>query len=170
MEWTKIIKKVAPTIAMAAGGGPFGGTAVKFLLDKLLPDNPGADEGDLQELIANASPETLKQIKTLDNDFKVKMKELGIKEKDLMVKDRQGARKLFEVNIWPQIILSTIFIVGYFVILGNVMNKRITLDAGMKALVFTLIGVITGEVPRIMAFWFGSSMGSKEKTNKLNKT
>lgn len=166
MEWTEIIKKVAPTLAMAAGGGPFGGTAVKFLLDNLLPEKQNADEGDLQEAIEFASPETLSQIKALDYQFKTHMKDLGIKEKDLIVKDRQSARKLFEVNIYPQIVLSGVFIVGYFIILSRIMSRGITLDDGMKALVFTLIGVITGEIPRIMAFWFGSSMGSKEKTGK----
>lgn len=165
MEWPKLINRFAPMLATAAGG-PFAGTAVKVLIDALLPDKVDADEGDLQEAIQNATPEVFSRIKQVEADFKVKMKELNIKEKDLLYKDIQSARKMFGVNIYPQIILSAVFIIGYFLILGKVMGQAITLDEGMKALVFTLIGVITGEIPRIMAFWFGSSMGSKEKTEK----
>lgn len=168
--WIDIVKKIAPTLVAAAGGGPFGGIAVKYLTDALLPDKPGADEGDLQAFLETASPEDLARVRQLDQDFKVKMKELGIQEKDLILKDKQNARKMFEVNIYPQIVLSAVFIVGYFIILRNVMSVGITLDDGMKALVFTLIGVITGEIPRIMAFWFGSSMGSKEKTKKITES
>ena len=165
MEWPKLINRFAPMLATAASG-PFAGTAVKVLIDALLPDKVDADEGDLQEAIQNATPEVFSRIKQVEADFKVKMKELNIKEKDLLYKDIQSARKMFGVNIYPQIILSAVFIIGYFLILGKVMGQAITLDEGMKALVFTLIGVITGEIPRIMAFWFGSSMGSKEKTEK----
>jgi hypothetical protein len=37
----------------------------------------------------------------------------------------------------------------------------------MLVLVSTLLGVFTGEVPRIMAFWFGSSTGSKIKDSAM---
>jgi hypothetical protein len=164
-DWKGILKGIAPTLATAAGG-PMAGTAVKFLAEKFL-GNPDAGEEEIAAALQSATPEQLGKLREIDNAFKLEMKRIGVDVFKLEVEDKKSARDLFKVNIWPQIILSAIFITGYFFILYHVMTAAMTLDEGMKALVFTLIGVITGEVPRIMAFWFGSSMGSKEKTQKM---
>jgi len=167
-DWKKVVRSIAPVIGTAIGG-PFGGAAVSALSSVLLGE-PEASEEELAQAIERATPEQLVALKKADNDFKVKMRELGVKESELVYKDIQGARNLFLVNIWPQIVLSGIFIVGYFIILYYVLSGVMASDTptDVKMLIAALIGVITGEIPRIMTFWFGSSMGSKEKTAKLN--
>ncbi len=84
--------------------------------------------------------------------------------------DRDSARRLFYVNKWPQIILSAVFIVGYFFILGLLVSGTLMISSEVKETVILLIGLLTREVPTIMQFWFGSSSGSKDKTGKLGLT
>jgi len=164
--WKDIIKTIAPLLGTALGG-PFGGMATKFIAGKLLGDE-NASEADLEELIINQSPEMMTKLRLADQEFKVKMKELGIRREQLENEDRQSARELFKVNKWPQIVLSALFITGYFIILGLLMSGTITINDAVKDIVLLLIGMLTREVPTIMQFWFGSSSGSKDKTAKLS--
>lgn len=163
--WKDIVRKLAPTLG-AALGGPLAGAGVKFIADKLL-GKPDANEGDIASFILGASPEQLAELKRIDNDFAVKMRELEIDVFKIEVEDRQGARQLFNVNMWPQIILSALFLVGYFTLLGLLISGSLALPQDTLTLVTALIGVITAGVTGIMQFWFGSSAGSKEKTAKL---
>lgn len=164
--WKDILKKVAPLIG-ASLGGPFGGMATKFLAEKFL-GNSEATEEDLEKAILAATPQKLVELKKINDEYKLEMKKLGIREQELHHEDKKSARSLFKLNIWPQIILSGLFIIGYFVILGMILGGTIIIEESIRPLIFILIGIITGEVPRIMAFWFGSSMGSKEKTAKTS--
>jgi len=95
------------------------------------------------------------------------MKELGIREEELAYQDTAGARKLFEINIWPQIVLSAFYTIGYFTVLILLMTKTIDLSADMQPTFNIILGVLTAAIPMILQFWFGSSTGSKEKTAKL---
>lgn len=162
MNWKDIVKNVAPAIG-AALGGPMGGMATKFIAEKLL-GREDATESDVADYMLTASPEKLVELKKLEADFKVRMRELDIDVFALEVQDRDSARQLFKVNIWPQIVLSTIYILGYFVVLYTVLTQQFDIPQNMEALVNVLIGVMTAAVPTILQFWFGSSVGSKEKT------
>ena len=165
MSWQDIVKAVAPTLGMALGG-PMGGAATKFLTDKLLGDN-GGDSEDLESFILGASPEQLAELKKIDNEFKVKMRELDINVYELEQKSVEGARGLYKVNIWPQIVLSAIFIIGYFGILYMLFSGEVSISESQRDVVNILLGVLTAAVPQILSFWFGSSLGSKEKTHSM---
>lgn len=169
MSWKDIVRKVAPTLGTALGG-PLAGTAVKFIADQVL-GRPEASEDEVAEFVLSASPDKLVELKRIDADFKVRMKEIGVDVFKLEVEDRKSARDLAKVDMRPQIVLSALFITGYFAILGVVLFylQGADLSEGIKTLAVALIGVITGEVPRIMSFWFGSSLGSKEKTVALGR-
>lgn len=166
-DWKSLVKTVAPVLGTALGG-PFGGMATKWLSGQLLGDED-AGEDALAEAIGNANPEMFAKIRALNQDFEKEMARIGLEEKQLVVDDRKNARELFKVNIWPQIVLSIIYITGYFTILGVVLTGAVEIDPTLQPLVNVLIGVITGTVPMIMQFWFGSSLGSKEKTKHLAK-
>ena len=163
--WQDIVKTIAPVIGTAIGG-PFGGMATKFLAGALLGDE-GATEDQVQDAIMSQNPEILTKLRIAGQDFKIRMKELGISEEQLKNEDRASARELYKVNKWPQIVLSAMFIVGYFIVLTLMMSGEFTIQAAVKDIVILLIGMLTREVPTIMQFWFGSSSGSKDKTAKL---
>jgi len=162
MNWKDIVASVAPVLGTALGG-PFGGMAAKFLGNALTGDeNTGEDV--LEEMVKSANPDLMFQIKELDATFKLEIKRLGLKEKQLVVDDRKDARKLFTVDKRPQIILSGVFILGYFTLVYALITGGFKVDPTQTALVATLIGVLTAGVSNIMQFWFGSSSGSKDKT------
>jgi len=165
VSWQDIVKAVAPTLGMALGG-PMGGAATKFLADKLLGKD-GGDNKDLESFVLGANPEQLAELKKIDSEFKVKMRELDIDVFALEIKDLDSARGLFKVNIWPQIVLSAIFITGYFAILYMLFSGGVAISESMRDVVNILLGVLTAAVPQILSFWFGSSLGSKEKTHSM---
>jgi len=156
-----VIAAIAPTLGTALGG-PLGGLAGNILASQL-----GGDEASAEKAILTQDPETLLKIKQAESDFKVKLRELDISEEDIHAKDRQSARDLAKVDMGPQKLLSLVFIGGYFIIVALLLVSDITINPGMKETFILLIGVVTGNVPAIMQFWFGSSTGSKEKTAGL---
>lgn len=169
MSWKEIVRSVAPTIGTALGG-PMAGMATKFIAEKML-GNKDAVEQEIQEFVLNASPEELVKLKELEQQFILDMKQLDIDVYELEVKDRDSARKLFEVNIWPQITLSTVFVLGYFGVLYFLMSgtdpQSLVQNPTMTGVFTTVLGVLTAAIPQILNFWFGSSLGSKEKTRGM---
>ncbi len=161
MDWKSLVKTIAPTIGTALLG-PAGGIAVKYLGEKFLGKSD-ATEQDVAEAVLSASPEKLLDLKKMDADFKVRMRELDIDVFKLEVQDRQSARELAKINMWPQIILSVLYTVGYFVMLGLFMAGKINVVTEFKAEFNIVLGVMTAAQVKIMDFWFGSSSGSKEK-------
>ncbi|TVZ41591.1 hypothetical protein P886_0938 [Alteromonadaceae bacterium 2753L.S.0a.02] len=167
--WKEIVRNIAPTIGTALGG-PMAGTATKFIADKLL-GKPEASDSEIEDAILNASPEQLAKLKEIETQFKLDMRKLDIDIYELEYKDRDSARKLFEVNIWPQIILSSVFVLGYFTVLFILIKNPESLsgeNANLMGVFTTVLGVLTAAIPQILNFWFGSSLGSKEKTRGLN--
>lgn len=162
----EILKKVAPTVATAVGG-PFGGIAAAAVASAL-----GVDSDNVEDAIISASPDTLLKVKMADHDFKVKMAELGIKEQQLAIRevevhaeDRSSARTMAaKLGMWPQVVLSIVYTVGYFVMLYLLVSGHWSPPEGSQELVAGLVGVLTAGVVKVMDFWFGSSVGSKQKT------
>ncbi|WP_160153332.1 hypothetical protein [Microbulbifer sp. ALW1] len=166
MNWKGLVKNVAPTIG-AALGGPAAGTAVKFLADRFLGD-PEADEKDLAELVLNSSPEQLAELRKLDNEFRVQMRQLDIDVFALEVDDRKDARGMAaKTSLTPQIILSSLFIAGYFGLIWALFSGQVVMTPDIEKTSTLMLGVITGAIPMILQFWFGSSQGSKDKTAQM---
>jgi len=161
----QVVGAVAPTIATALGG-PFAGVAMKFLADKL-----GIDEtGEVEEFLVAAGndPDKLLALKQADQDFKVKLRELDIKEYELDVRDRDSARELGEKKgLHAQHTLSGVYSVGYFGIFGLILTGVVSEQILQLSVVSALVGALTAAQLQIMNFWFGSSRGSKDKTEAM---
>lgn len=162
-DWKGFVGSVAPTLATALGG-PMAGMATKAIADALGVDN---EEIEISKALATANPETLVKLKEIDKNFDIEMKKLNISLEEIAYKDRDSARNLFRVDKRPQIALSALFIVGYFVILSLMLAGVFTIPEGLMEPVLLLLGMLSREVPTIMQFWFGSSTGSKDKTKVM---
>ena len=161
-DWKKTLAAVAPTLATALGG-PLAGAATQAIGAALLGKDRVFDEDMISQAITGANPNQLVDLKKADNDFKLKTKELNID-------DRKSARKLaVDTSILPQVLLSTIYTVGYFMLMFELISGGITIAPEMAAPFNILLGIMTAAQAQIMNFWFGSSSGSKEKTSKLAK-
>lgn len=167
MSWKSLVRAIAPTIGSALSG-PLGGAATKFLTDAFLPDGDDS-EGNLDKFLMSANPDALTKLKELELEFKAKTEALEVDVFKLEVADRESAREMAaDAGMWPQIMFSLIFFVAYFGLIYSLFSGQIVLDDSIRDISNILIGVITASLPGIINFWFGSSEGSKRKTNKLS--
>lgn len=166
MKFKELLKTVAPSIG-AAIGGPFGGIAGKMIADAL-GEPPPNTEAALQKLVnkALADPALAVKLKEAELAFDAKMAELGVDIYKTEVDDRKSAREMAKVNMWPQIVISVVYNIIYFLVLKEfiqMINTEQEINTQVMMLVSGLLGLMTGEIPRINAFWFGSSHGSQKK-------
>lgn len=183
MDWKDIVKTIAPTIGTLLGG-PLAGTAVKVLGDKLLGD-AGASEQQIAETItAGLDPEALAKLRDADNAFKIHMRELDIDvlkldagREQAAMDDTKDARRNNAANthvFWLGLVVLTAFFLvaaaalagAYYLLFGNV-----KVSEGVLAATFGLIGAVVGyfagQAQQVVGFWFGSSLGSSQKTAAL---
>jgi len=153
-DWKAIIRGLAPSLATALGG-PLAGIATKAISDGLLGKGDASDEEIYKSLM---SPEGLAKLKDIENAFELKMKELDVDLERIAVDNTKNARQLAkDTSITPQVILSGVFISGFFLLLWMLLASSMELDDSMKMLVSGLIGVVGTNVTLIMKFWFGGS-------------
>lgn len=163
-DWKSVLGSVAPLLGTAVGG-PFGAMAGKLLGQALVGDE-NASEKQIQQALATADPATILKVKEAELKFQATMKELDIKEVDLHLKDTQNARDMaIKTTLVPQMVLSAIFITGYFILVFILFSGQIKIDDSIRDMSNILIGVMTANIPSIMQFWFGSSHGSKTKSS-----
>jgi hypothetical protein len=176
MSWDSIkslIGSVAPTIA-AALCGPLAGTATKFLSEKLLGKPDGTKE-ELTAALAGATPAQLMQLKDLEQQFALEMRKLDVDVFNTEVKDVQSARDMAKMDIRPHVIFSAMFFLGYFsltfylVYLFAKGADATSTDEFLKGMVATVVGVLTANIPTLVGFWFGSSMGSKNAGHTISQ-
>lgn len=160
-----IVKSVAPTLGTALGG-PAGGMAAKIISEGIL-GKPDASEAEIEDFLLTASPEQMLELKKLDAQFAVDMKKLDIDVFRIESDDKKSARAMFGINIWPQISLTALFTVGYFVVLIVLLTGSVSIPADSQPVVNVVIGVLTAGMSTVLAFWFGSSVGSKEKNDMI---
>jgi len=160
------IKKILGNIGCAALGTvapPFGGMAASALKE-VLGLKKNASEKEIVQGLRNATPEQVTALKKAENDFKLKMEKLGVDILEIDQKDRSSARdmKLKTKSIVPEI-LSIVITMGFFGTLYFMITETIPETAPRDAIIM-LIGALGTAWTGIVAFWFGSSHGSKQKT------
>jgi membrane-bound ClpP family serine protease len=159
-----LLGQVAPTIATALGG-PLAGMAVKTLSNVLLGHEGGTEE-DVANAIQSATPEQLSDIKKIDADFKVRMKELDIDLERISAEDRDSARKMqAQTNDWIPRVLALMITVGFFGILVWMLVKGMP-STGTEALLM-MLGALGTAWTGVVNFYYGSSAGSKAKTDVM---
>ena len=155
-----LVKQVAPTV-LTAMGQPVGAA----LLRKALGGPEGADVEKLVEE-ASMTPEGIERLRLAEIELQKFESEKGVKFAELDVEDRKSARELATATgIAPQVVLSTLFIGGYFVILGLFFSAKLIVP--MSEAFMVMLGVLTAGVPQILNFWLGSSRGSQSKDSTI---
>jgi hypothetical protein len=159
-----LLGQVAPTLATALGG-PMAGLAVKTLSNVLLGHEEGSDE-DISKALGSATPEQLSDIKKIDADFKVRMKELDIDLEKISAGDRDSARKMqIETKDWVPKVLAVAITIGFFGILVWMLVYGMP-PSGTEALLM-MLGALGTAWTGVVNFYYGSSAGSKAKTDAL---
>lgn len=167
-DWKSIVGTVAPTIATALGG-PLAGVAVKTLASAVL----GSDEGDpktLEKQVAaalQADPNLVMRVKEAEIAFQARLEELGVEREKIAAEDRNSARQREAQtgDSWTPRLLAGAVTVGFFGVLWLVMRGGVPAEGGEAMLI--LLGSLGTAWTGIIAYYFGSSAGSKAKDTAL---
>ena len=162
-----LVRTVAPSIARAVGG-PLAGMATKAISEALLGKPDGSEE-ELLQAAAKATPEQLLALKKAENDFALQMRELDIDLERIAGADRDSARnREIKTRDWTPKILAAGITVGYFGVLFYMLTHGLPTTGGSEAML-VMLGTLGTAFGGVMAYYFGSSAGSKEKTEALNR-
>lgn len=159
------IKTLAPLIGTALGG-PLGGAAASFIADKL-----GVHEKTVQAVteVLNSgklTPEQLTSIKQAEIEFQKFLEENKIKIEEIAAADRASARDLLKTTrSYVPATLTFGITIGYFVVLVGMMLKMFEVsDSQVMLIMLGQLGTAWGVT---IAFWFGTTKGSADKTEML---
>ena len=154
-----ILKNAAPALATVVAG-PLGGMAVKAMAEKLGVED--TVEAVTQHLQANP-------------DAALKLAEIELKQFELEVEDRDSARKAhaaiatspdahwLEKLVVPILALGTVglcFLLIGILVLTNIPDSQ-------ENIVIYALGFVTSAAGQVLSFFFGSSQGSKDKTEAM---
>lgn len=162
-----LVRTVAPSIASAVGG-PLAGMATRAISEALL-GKPDGSEQELAEAAAKATPEQLLALKQAENEFTVKMRELDIDLERLANEDRDSARsREVQTKDWTPRVLAALVTGGYFGVLFYMLTQGLPTTGGSEAML-VMLGTLGTAWGGIMAYYFGSSAGSKAKDEAIRR-
>lgn len=161
-----LLGAVAPTIGTAIAG-PLGGLAGRALSDALgLPT--GSKDADVVKALQNATPDQLLAIRKADQEFQVRMQELGIEAEKLVNDDRASARaREAAVKDKTPMVLALLVTMGFFGCLGYMLTNGAPQE-GKDALLI-MLGSLGTAWTGVIAYYFGSSASSRAKDAALAK-
>jgi hypothetical protein len=158
MEW---LKTIAPTIATALGG-PLAGMAVSAVAKAI-----GCEPDEVQGIISSnkLTAEQVASIQLAELELKKQAQSMGLDFAKLTVEDRKSARDM-QIATKSMLVPSlAILIVSAFI--GVVIATLGGFAVVDSVLAGTLIGYLSAKAEQVVNFYFGSSAGSKEKTELL---
>lgn len=171
MDWKAIISTVAPWLGTALGG-PLGGLAVETVAGALGLADKTTDAVKLA--ISGATPDQLLAVKQADQDFALKMQQLGFANvqalEKLIVDDRNGARDREAKtgdSMTPRALAA--FAVVSFVVLIIAVAVGVSPADGMKDAFLILLGAAITTYKDVYGYYFGSSSGSRENQHALRE-
>ncbi len=159
-----ILATIAPTVASAMGG-PLAGMATTALIGAL-GLSPDTSKDDVFKAISTATPEQLLKLKEIEQQFLLDMKKLEIDVTKLNVDNTKDARaREVATRDWTPRILAGLIIGLYigvqFYLLGYVLDDK-QINIVMRSL-----GTLDAAVGLVLGYYFGSSVGSANKTDQL---
>lgn len=167
MDWTTIVKTVAPWIGTALSG-PLGGLAVDAAT-QALGLSEKTTEG-LKQALAGATPEQMLALKQADQAFELQMQALGFSNTEklaaLAVENTKDARAMqVATRSLVPAVLAVIITVGFFGILVGMLAG--VLKASDNQALLILLGALGAAWGAVVNYFFGSSSDSGRKTELL---
>lgn len=161
MEW---LKKLAPLLG-AALGGPLGGAAAAFLADRLGVDSKTVSAVTDVLNSGKMTPEQISAIRLAEIEFQKFLESNKIKLEEIEAADRGSARTMQAAtkSAMPAV-LTLLITFGFFGVLGWMLYDTTVVDNPPLLIMLGSLGTAwTGAC----AFWFGTTSGSKAKTDLL---
>lgn len=175
-DWKKLVAGIAPVLGTALGG-PLIGAAVGQIGDVLL-GNPNASEAQVAQALRNGlSGEQIVALKQADIAFQTRMRELDIDVQKLNADTEQAflhdvqdarARQVATRDFMPQIIFF-MFVAIYVIEVAMFFYGRMPTDEYVRALMTRAFGTVEAGVVGAVAYFIGSSRGSKTSGDAVRK-
>ncbi len=190
MSFSDVLTKVLPFIGAAATGGVpaligMAATAVSEVLG--IPVEPTAQ--GVSAAFAGASPEQVVALRTRELEFQERMQAMGfadakdlrdtaLKETQVFVADTSDARhvnagdkKTFWLGVGILGIHGIVMILClygcYQLLTGSVLIKDQSLVVAIAGFLGSIVGYVAANAQQVVAYFFGSSKGSQDKTNAM---
>lgn len=161
MDW---LKNIAPTLATVLAG-PLAGLAVEAIGNAIGMTDATKEKISDALQTGQLSGEQIIALKRAEIDMKAKEQEFGFKFEELVFKDRDSARQreMAVKDNTNKILAYTI--VGSFVamVTGTLMGWA-KVDSVLAG---TLVGYLSAKAEQVLAYYFGSTKGSADKTKLL---
>lgn len=176
-DWKKLVAGIAPVLGTALGG-PLAGQAIS-MLGQALGLGGAATETDVAGAIGNGklTGDQIVAMRQADVAFQTRMRELDI---DIMklnadaeqayLKDVQDARarQVATKDYMPQVIFF-LFLAIYIAEVAMFFFGKMPVDEYVRALMTRAFGTVEAGVVGAVAYFIGSSRGSKQSGDAVRK-
>lgn len=181
-----LLKLFAPTVATALGG-PLAGVAVKALADALLPGQDAPSAAQVASAVTSLPADQLVKLREIEAKLQadlaasgIKMEELSVKRAEIAVSDTKSARDTSValggtyVHWLGSFILCVVFGAVAAMLYGSwqLMTGAAWMDPTTFSAVSGIVGIVLGRLwgygDQVVSFFFGSSLGSKDKTDAMS--
>ena len=167
MDWKNVIKQLAPTAASVLLG-PAAGTAVAALGGILGIESPTEEKIASTISQAQLTPDQISEIKKLELQYQNDEQERGFKYAELAYKDRDSAR---QANVTGGI-QGRLFILSILLLVVTLGAEGLVLFKGYPTgipdvLVGRILGLFDSVALMVLAYYYGTSSGSAQKTELL---
>jgi hypothetical protein len=156
---------LAGTLAATGVGAPAAGVVAGLgALAKAFGLGSAAKPEDILTAIS-ADPEIRLKAMIANNDFLLRQREQELDELKIALADVQGARdreKSVKDNVNRN--LAYAIIAAFIITVGTTLAGYTKVESVLAG---TLIGYLSAKAEQVLAYYFGSSRGSSEKTNLL---
>lgn len=173
--------------ALSAILKPLLGSGLNLVANAVLAKGKDYVENKLGvELKPDMTPEEIIRLKSAEMEheeellrLKIEDNKLGLQELEMYLKDTDSARDrevqiatsdkapLLNKIVTPVLALSILLLT--FVLFGVVMFDDTPVEASRKDILIYILGVLSAIASQIVSYYFGSSVGSKDKTDALKE-
>jgi hypothetical protein len=158
------LKTIAPTVATALGG-PLAGVAVQAVGSAFGWTDATKDKVTEALTAGQLTGEQITQLKLAEQTLVQQERELGFKFAELDMRDRDSARQReMSVKDNTNKVLAYAVVGGFLALVGSTLLGFANVDS---ALAGTLVGYLSAKAEQVLAYYFGSTRGSAEKTALL---
>ena len=171
MNWTELIKSIAPTVATALGG-PLAGMAVTAIGNAIGMDAPTQEKIGKVFNEGKLAPEDIAKIRQLEIEFQThevdmgfKYAELEVRQFELEVQDRDGARRMqMATHSKMPAILTIMVTIGFFGVLGLLFYRP---ELRANEIMMIMVGQLSAVWATCVAFYTGTTFNSANKNAML---
>ena len=174
MNWKERFKAIGktafPTIATGLFG-PAGATVVAMLTPALFGDDQKRSPEEIADyILEHQSPELLLKLRELEGQIKRDLRQLDIDVFALEVENQKSARDMYAKTRSIMVpILAVTIVAGFFGLAALFTWAVLVADKAIpeSTQLGMLISAVMASLYAVINFFFGSSLGSKEKTGML---